>query len=152
MADALVRNWQDDSRRRQPRRKGFQVQEERGAMAHPDGEQTRGSGCSQRPSRKGDSVGTLFRQSCKTTEKDSIRLERAWWDEVAQQALATGHTPMLVVGFDAGPRQGRCDLAAFDLRVAEYMTKAVASLLNGETAEARAFAGLAVGRTKARDV
>jgi hypothetical protein len=147
MSDTLVRNWQDDSRRRKPRRPGFKVQEERGAEAHPDGEQTRGSGCSTRPDRKGDSVGSLFRQSCKTTEKGSIRVEREWWDEVAQQARATGHQAMLVVGFDAGPRQGRCDLACFDLQVAEYMTKAMASLLGGNVGEARAYAGLAIGRS-----
>jgi hypothetical protein len=144
--DSLTRHWQDDSRRRKKRRPGFEVQEKLAADAHPEGEQTRGSGCSTRPSRKGDSVGSIFRQSCKTTEKGSIRLERAWWDEISQQALATGHTPMLVVGFDAGARQGRCDLACFDLQVAGHMTRAMAALIDGNMAEARAHAGLAVRR------
>jgi hypothetical protein len=91
-------------------------------------------------------VGELFRLSAKTTEKDSIRLERAWWDEIAQQARATCHAPMLVVGFDAGPRRGRLDLACFDLQTAEHMTHAVAALLRGNVREAKEHAELAVGK------
>jgi hypothetical protein len=144
VTDALARNWQDDTRRR-PRRRGFEVQEQRAADAHPGGVRVRGSGCSTRPDRKGDSVGDIFRVSAKTTAKASLRVERAWWEEIAQQAQATGHVPMLVVGFDAGPRQGRCDVACFDLRTAEHMTKALAALLAGEMGQARAHAGLALG-------
>ncbi len=147
MPVSLTRNWQDDPRRKKPRRAGFKVQEERGALAHPGGEQTRGSGCSTRPDRKGDSVGSLFRQSCKTTEKESISLKRSWWDEIMLQAQATRHTPMLVIGFDAGASRPRCDIAAFDLRTAEYMTKAMGALLDGDDATARVYAGLATGRS-----
>lgn len=140
MAEGLARNWQDGPRRR-PRRPSFKVQEARGAAAH-GGELTRGSGCTQRPGQKGDSVGEVFRQSCKTTSKESVPLKREWWDEISAQAQATGHVPMLVVGFDAGPRRGRTDLACFDLDVAERLMSILRAVREGRLADARVYADL----------
>ena len=143
MSEGLTRHWQND-RKRKKRRHGFEVQEELGAAAHPGGEQTRGSGCSQRPAQKGDSVGDYFRQSAKTTEKGSISLKREWWGEIEGQARATGHRAMLVIGFDGSSNRPRTDLACFDLSVAERMTGAVAALLDGDVEKARELASLAV--------
>lgn len=147
-ADRVTRNWMNDRKPRKGRR-GFELQEARAATAHPGGRQTRGSGCSQRPGRKGDSVGTYFRESSKTTERDgakSIRIERAWLTEIEEQARATGHRPMLVFGFSAdSENRTRLDWAGFPLSVAEDMTKACAALLDGDVAGAQELARLALG-------
>jgi len=148
--DQLTRHWHDDEQPK-PRKRGFEIQERRGARAHPGGKLTRGSGCSQRPGRKSDSVGDLFRQECKTTEKAgarSIRIERKWLGKIEAEATATGLKPMLVFGFSADPpeHQSRDDWAAFPLPVAHMMTEAMAALLDGEPEKARTLAGLALGR------
>lgn len=131
------------------RKRGFEIQEARSAKAHPGGKRTRGSGCSTHPSRKGDSVGTYFRESSKTTEKDgaeSIRVERAWLTEIDTQARATGLRPMLVFGFSADSKhRKRIDWAAFPLDIAEDMTAALAALLAGDIETAQAHAELALG-------
>ena len=149
MPDQLTRHWMNDGHARKRKRRGFQVQESLGAEAHPGGKLTKGSGCSRRPSAKGDSVGTYIRQSDKTTEKPgakSIRLERAWLEEIRLQARATGHRPMIVLGFSPGPGQPtREDWAAFPLQMAKNMTHAMAALLRGDDGEARALARLAMG-------
>jgi hypothetical protein len=150
MSDTLTRNWQDDSRRRKKRRPGFTVQEALGADAI-SGEQTRGSGCSTRPSRKGDAESVLFRLSGKTTGKAAVTIKREWWDEIRAQAQATGVVPVLMVGWDATATKPRCDLLCFDRETAKHMQKALTALLSGNVGEARAHAGLAVGRSNMRD-
>lgn len=138
MADGLRRDWQNDTRRKKARA-GFTVQEKLAAAAI-DGERVRGSGCSTRPGRKGDAESALVRLSAKTTEKGSIRLTRDWWDEISAQARATGQVPMLVVGFDAGARQARQDVACVDLAVAEKLLAVHAAVLDGDLDRARALA------------
>lgn len=150
-ADSITRHWANDDQRKRKKR-GFEVQEARAAAAHPGGRQTRGSGCSQHPSQKGDSVGYYFRESSKTTEKDgakSIRIERAWLREIEEQARATGHRAMLTFGFSAdSAHRTRDDWVAFPLSVAASMTEAMAALLAGRYEHARALADMAVGRTQ----
>lgn len=137
--EGLTRRWKAEGKRK-PRRRGFELQEERAARAHPGGERTRGSGCSQRPGRKGDSVGDLFRQESKQREKPgakSMRVQRDHLEKITAEARATGHRPMLVFGFDG---EVPLDWGAFPLNVCEYMTKAVAALLAGDEQEAREWA------------
>jgi len=145
--EKLTRHWRNDGRKR-IRKRGFEIQEARSADAH-GGARTRGSGCSQRPSQKGDSVSTYFRASDKTTEKDgakSIRIERDWLQEIDRQASATGHRPMLTFGFSAdSAHPEREDWVAFPILVAKHLMMAVVKLQQGEPGEARAHAALALG-------
>ena len=149
-AEKLTRHWRNDPRKR-IRRRGFEIQEARAAEAH-GGELTRGSGCSRRPSQKGDSVSVYFRGSSKTTEKrgaKSIRIERDWLREIDAQATATGHRPMLNFGFspdDAHPE--REDWIGYPLVVAKHLMMASIKLMQGDDEEARAHAALAVGDSK----
>jgi len=142
----------DDGHKPKRRKRGFEIQEARSARSHPGGKQTRGSGCSTHPSRKGDSVGTYFRESSKTTEKDgaeSIRVQRSWLTEIDTQARATGLCPMLVIGFSAdSTHRTRLDWAAFPLELAREMTEACAAILAGDMEAARAHAELALGATE----
>jgi len=151
LTDHVRRNWMSGKKPRR-RKRGFEIQEERAAAAHPGGKMTRGSGCSQRPGRKGDSVGSYFRQSAKTTEKPgakSIRIQRSWLDEIRRQAKATGHEPMLVFGFAADDQHRETeDWAAFPLELVEDMTKALAAVLEGDISKAQRHAEMALGEPR----
>jgi hypothetical protein len=147
VSERLTRHWQDDPRKK-VRRRGFEVQEKRAAEAH-GGALTRGSGCSRRPSQKGDSVSEYFRVSSKTTEKPgakSIRIERSWLTEIDAQARSTGHRPVLNFGFSpdaANPT--REDWAGYPLQVAGHLMQTAVLLLQGNVEEATAHAELALG-------
>lgn len=147
MSERLTRHWQNDPRKR-VRKRGFEVQEQRAAEAH-GGQLTRGSGCSRRPSQKGDSVSEFFRASSKTTEKagaKSIRIERSWLTEIDAQARATGHRAMLNFGFSAdAANPEREDWIAFPLLVAKDMMQAVIALQRGDFDAAREHAVAALG-------
>lgn len=146
VAESLRRDWQNDTRRKKARA-GFTVQEKLGADAI-GGVRTRGSGCSQRPEQKGDAVSDVFRLSGKTTGKASASVRREWWDEISAQAHATGRVPVLMVGFDATASAARVDLLCFERATAKNMQQALVKLLQGDVAEALAYAQLAAGREK----
>jgi len=147
MSERLTRHWASEPKRK-PRRRGFAMQEARAAEAHPGGKPTRGSGCSHHPGRKGDSVGDYFRQECKTTERagaKSISVKRVWLEKIETEARATNLKPMFVFGFSPDATNlERYDWAAVPLAIGEAMTKACAALLNGDIAEARVYAEMAL--------
>ena len=98
---------------------GWVSQEEQSLGTHPGAVKTRGSGSGWRPDQKGDSVGSVFRAECKTTGKASMNLQRHWLEKIKSEAMATGHQPMLMFGFDGTPRE---DWIAFPAVVAKNLT------------------------------
>ena len=144
MAERLTRHWRDKPKPR-PKRKGYEMQEQRAANAH-GGKLTRGSGCSKRPSQKGDSVSDHFRASSKTTAAKSIRIERAWLREIEAQARATGHVPFLNFGFDPNAAHpNREDWVAHPILVSGHLMKCAIMLMADKVDEAREHAALALG-------
>lgn len=152
MARKLSREWMDDDGRQEAhrrKRRNVAIQEKRTAAAHPGGALTKGSGCSQHANRKSDSVGDYFRAENKTTETKTLPLRHADLRKIQHEAEQTGRRPMLVLGFNAIPgdpdRRVRDDWAAFPQNTASYMMRACAKLLEGDIAEARVLAEMALG-------
>lgn len=146
MGERLKRRWADEENHK-PKRRPFELQEERSTKIQPGGKLVKGSGCSPHTSRKSDSVGDLFRVESKTTERagaKSIRIERDWLKKIEAEAHATGLFPALMFGFEADPPEhiGRDDWVAFPASVTKNMVHACAAILAGDMGEARAYASL----------
>jgi len=140
------RRWRsapsEDDRRHLSRRRASQEQEAMLPQLQPGGRAQPGSGCSRRAGRKSDSRGDLFLVSGKSTATPgakSSRVERAWLEEVEQQAevLHPPLRPAITLGFDREDGQPRLDYTAFRQRDAERMVAVVAAVLDGDFDEAR---------------
>jgi len=129
-------------RRDRVQKKSFQQQEENTADALPQGQMTRGSGCAWKPSGKSDAHGHLFRAECKTVDDPaakSFRVLRKDLAKITSEARQTGCAPVYVFGWPSDPRE---DWAAFQLRDAETMMRAISALRNGDFKEAQSYAEL----------
>lgn len=128
-------------------RPGWDEQEEETAKAVPGGSRTRGSGCSQRSSRKSDVTSPLWRVEDKTTTGRALRVERDDLEKIRSEALREGQNPVLTFGFDRDGGLPRDDWMAFPLPVAGLLMGVADAVLQGDMSEACALAEM-LGRAR----
>lgn len=141
----LDRKWRSEQPRASNERSGWREQEARLPQLQPGGRVQRGSGSGRAASSKGDGTGDLFLVSAKTTEdpeQKGIRVERAWLEDIAQQARAVRKRPALLLGFDRADGAPRLDWLALPIEDQQRLIDIAVAAHSGEPVKAKVLAGL----------
>lgn len=101
-------------------------QEKRAAKAI-SGRNTRGSGCGR---DKGDAKSDLFLVECKSTQKESLSIKRAWLEKITREAGSK--IPALYFGFDRGAGDVGLDWVAFPAKEFKGIQDILSAVIAGD--------------------